>query len=193
MTWLAMRRSAIAGGIGLLLIIEAVGAAEVTVKNDENADNRSVVAATVDSKTSRQRRKFPISDVALGAGGQLTGWVVDAEGRPVGESPVVLLQKGRKVAQAVTDARGQFQVSRLRGGVYQVVAAQGGGVYRLWAPATAPPSAAKGVMVVTQSDVIRGQIPYRDLFTSDRVLRGGVIAGAIAIPVAIYNNHGSGS
>jgi hypothetical protein len=192
MTWLAMIRSAIAGGIGLLLIVEAVGATDVAVKNDENADNRSA-AATVDPQASRQKRRLPISDVALGAGGQLTGWVVDAEGRPVGKSPVVLLQNGHQVAQAVTDARGQFQVPRLRGGVYQIVAAQGGGVYRLWAPATAPPSAGVGLMIVTRGEVVRGQIPYRDLFASDRVLHGGVVAGAIAVPVAIYNNHGSGS
>ncbi len=92
---------------------------------------------------SQHRRRLPISDVALGAGGQLTGWVVDAEGRPVGQTPVVLFQNGHHVAQAMTDAR--------------------------------------------------GQIPYCDLFASDKVLQGGIVAGATAIPVAIYNNHRPGS
>jgi hypothetical protein len=40
--------------------------------------------------------------------------------------------------------------------VYEVAAGQHRGVYRLWAPRTAPPSANRGIMAVS-GEVVRGQ------------------------------------
>jgi hypothetical protein len=48
-------------------------------------------------------------------------------------------------------------VKSLRGGTYDVVAGQNKGVYRFWAPNTAPPAAKSQVLLVSQPSVVRGQ------------------------------------
>jgi hypothetical protein len=49
-------------------------------------------------------------------------------------------------------------VKSLRGGTYDVVAGQSKGVYRFWAPNTAPPAAKSQVLLVSQPSVVRGQV-----------------------------------
>ena len=87
--------------------------------------------------------------MALQDGGTLVGQVVDQQGNPLGNTRVTVLQQDQEVANAATDANGNFQVSGLRGGIYQVAAGQGMAVYRVWAPNTAPPSAQASAMVVS--------------------------------------------
>jgi hypothetical protein len=97
-----------------------------------------------------------VIDVALDAGGLLQGQVVDPDSVATAACEVVLLRNGQEVARTTTDREGRFCVSGLRGGVYEVLAGGGGGVYRLWAPRTAPPSANSSALVVA-GDVVRGQ------------------------------------
>jgi hypothetical protein len=98
-----------------------------------------------------------VTDVALQDGGAFVGQVVDQQGLPVRGVTVQIRQEDREVAGAVTDTDGQFRVSGLHGGVYQVVAGQTSTVYRLWAPQTAPPAARPAALLVSGQDVVRGQ------------------------------------
>lgn len=93
-------------------------------------------------------------DVALGEGGMFRGRVVDAHGIAIDGAPVSVRRSGKVVATTVSDRDGDFRVTNLRGGTYQVVAAQSEGTYRAWAPDTAPPSAAPEVVMVSQPEVI---------------------------------------
>ena len=99
----------------------------------------------------------PVSDVALQDGGILAGQVLDRQGVPLAGAPVVLRQNDVEVASTATDANGQFHVSGLRGGLYQVAVGQEVRVYRLWAARTAPPSAQPAALLVSGNEVVRGQ------------------------------------
>jgi hypothetical protein len=97
-----------------------------------------------------------VIDVALAEGGALVGQVVDAQGAPIVAAAVSVRSAGRDILQVRTNSRGEFAAAGLKGGVYEVVAGRHHGVYRLWAPGTAPPSANRGVMAVS-GEVIRAQ------------------------------------
>jgi hypothetical protein len=138
-----------------------------------------------------------VTDVTLHDGPQgnaLTGQVLDQQGAALPNVPVALYGDGQKLAEANTDRDGNFAFNKLRGGVYQMTAAGGVGVYRVWTPGTAPPSAQPGALVVAGTDLARGQChPLRH--TKGRLMFwlchpcviAGVVAAAVAIPVAIHN------
>ena len=130
-----------------------------------------------------------ITDVALGENGTVRGQVVDHQGVPVRGSSVAMVRDGQELAHVASDHQGHFFVTGLQGGVYHVTSAQGGGTFRLWAPGTAPPAARQVITVVGGADIVRGQAPRGDHFSSDRFILLSLIAAAIAIPVAIYNNR----
>lgn len=130
------------------------------------------------------------TDVALLDGAVLLGQVVDPQGVPVPQVPVLLLDKGQELARTQTDATGYFAVKGLRGGTYQIVAADGRGMFRLWKPGTAPPSAEQGALVVAGQDTVRGQMG-RGLgaFVSNPWIVAAVVGAAVAVPVAIHNSQ----
>jgi hypothetical protein len=138
----------------------------------------------------------PVMDVALGDGGVLHGQVVDLQGSGQAGVPVFVKAQARSVATTVTSADGTFNVQGLRGGVYHVAAAKGQGVYRAWSAGTAPPAAQKTAMVYTQngtvpSDVVvytAGGFAPKMLLTNPIVI-AGVVATAVAVPVALANSH----
>src|SRR5262245_27705470 len=94
-----------------------------------------------------------VADVALQNGGILAGQVVDGQGIAQAEAQVSLLQQGEVIRTAKTDEQGRFEIGGLKGGLYQIETAQGGGTYRLWAPRTAPPSAARGLLLVSAEQI----------------------------------------
>ncbi len=110
-------------------------------------------------KTAKKTSAVAISDVALGQGGQLVGQLVDKQGRGV-EGAVVSVKFGNKeVAKTVTNAKGQYAVKGLRGGVHQVVAGRQVQVFRFWSAQTAPPAAKTAALSVLGSNgVVRGQL-----------------------------------
>jgi len=132
-----------------------------------------------------------IVDVALRDRGVLVGQVVDVSGAPQAKVPVSLQTGQQQLGTATADANGYFAFSGLRGGVYQVVAAEGQGAYRLWTPGTAPPTAQQGALVVAGQDLVRGQGGGRLRFwLSNPWVIAGIVAAAVAIPVAVANaNH----
>lgn len=136
------------------------------------------------------RQTPPVVDVMLDDGGALQGQVVDVQGKPLAQSVLSIRQADREVATAVSDPSGRFRVAGLRGGMYQIVAGEATHVYRLWAPRTAPPSAQPGAFVVVGGQQVLGQSHH-----GQRLLKllhnpwviAGIVAAAIAIPVAIHN------
>jgi hypothetical protein len=135
----------------------------------------------------------PITDVALRDGGVLVGQVVDAQGVVQANVRVSLQDtQSHEIAAVATNKEGLFAVSNVRGGVYQLVTPQGRGIYRLWAPGTAPPSAQEGALIVN-GDVVRGEdgVPRSGLkfWLSNPLVIGAIVATAIAVPVALSQQH----
>jgi hypothetical protein len=126
-----------------------------------------------------------VQDIALDAAGNLHGEVLGQDGRGAEGVAVHMVQNGQEVATAITDAQGEFEIAGLRGGVYQMVTANGGGVYRVWSYRAAPPAAGPGVMLIESPDVVRGQGPPIMQFLTNPWVLGGIAAAAIAIPLAL--------
>jgi len=139
-------------------------------------------------------RSPTVIDVALSNDGLLLGQVVDPQGLVKVKSPVSLYSGGRQLGVTRTDGNGYFVFSGLRGGVYQVMAADGLGTYRLWAPGTAPPSAKPAALLVAGTQVTRGM--YDSLGICERArfflcrpcvrlaLVGGIVGGTVAGVIA---------
>jgi predicted alpha/beta hydrolase len=129
-----------------------------------------------------------IVDVALREHGTMLGQVVDTAGLPKGNVPVSLSSGQQALGTAKTDANGYFAFTGLRGGMYQVVAAEGHGTYRVWTPGTAPPTAQQGALVIAGEDLTRGQFKSGWKFClANPWIIAGIVAAAVAIPVAIHN------
>jgi hypothetical protein len=131
------------------------------------------------------------TDVALREGGVLVGQVVDTHGAGIGGTEVSVRQGAKDPVATKTGPDGSFAVKGLRGGVYQVAAVDGHGVYRLWTAGTAPPAASNKALLVAGKDVVRGQNEpgaWKTFLTNPLVI-GAVVATAIAVPVALHNSH----
>jgi len=147
-----------------------------------------------------QTDKAAVTDVTLHKspqGNMLIGQVQDQQGAGVANVPVVLHRGGEKPTVGKTDSKGYFTFAHLKGGVYQVTVAEseGTGTYRAWAPGTAPPSAQPGVLVVAGKDVVRGSqghvrrgLGCAKFWLSHPCVIAGIIAVAVAVPVAIHNS-----
>lgn len=136
-----------------------------------------------------------IYDVALRPGGILQGQVVDPQGAPAAATRVVLAQEGKPQAATQTDAQGHFSFPGLKGGVYQLATAQGGGMYRLWTPGAAPPAAHADALVVSGDAVVRGAMGNGGIisFLANPWVLGAMVAAAIAIPLALDHNNNNAS
>ena len=132
----------------------------------------------------------PVLDIALTDGGVLHGQVVDLQGSGVAGVPVSVKAQNQEVIRTTTTEGGRFSVKGLRGGVYQLAAAQGQGVYRMWAANTAPPSAQKNAIVYTQGECSSGCGGLK-MFLSNPIVIAALIATAIAVPVALANSGSS--
>ena len=162
----------ILGCLGLILPTPALQAAQ------------PVAAAT-------PRQAEPVDDVALDTGGLLTGQVVDRQGVPLAEVTIAVHQLDQELARGSTDATGHFRVCGLQSGVYQVRVGRDARLLRAWTAHTAPPGARTAVLIVTDTNLIRAQMPAKDFFCSDCLLITGLIAAAIAIPIAVHNSKSS--
>ena len=137
------------------------------------------------------------TDVALHQGPHgnvLTGRVLDQQGTPQTNARVFLLARGQKLTETTTDPSGSFGFANLRGGVYQVVSAGGVGVYRVWTPGTAPPSAQPAALIVAGDDLVRGQWrPIRHgcanmkFWLSHPCVIAGLAATGVLVPVLLIN------
>ena len=140
------------------------------------ADNRAIQSPT------------NIADVALAKGGRLHGQLVDTAGIPIEGADVEVHAKNRLVGHSLTDEKGNFVISELRGGVYQVVAAGNQSIVRAWAAGTAPPASQTGLLVVAGDLTVRGgggQILTNPWFLAL------VAALAIGIPLSLDDSASS--
>ncbi len=124
-----------------------------------------------------------VVDVALADGGVLHGQLVDLQNQSVASVPVSVRSQNQEVARTTTTNDGRFTVQGLRGGVYQVAAGQGQGVYRLWTSNAAPPSARNNAVVYTACGA--------KMLLANPIVIAGVVATAIAVPVALANSKSS--
>lgn len=136
------------------------------------AQDARVAAAS----NSRNAKTVVISDVALQNGSVLVGQYLQPNGKPYADSKVALMQNGKIVHLVETNKDGQFSV-RAKAGVYEIQTDRTASAYRLWAPDTAPPAAKKGVVIVADQDVVRGQ--FGDMSLGEGAIIGGAAAGGI--------------
>ena len=153
-------------------------------------------ADTTDSAPAGPQQAPTAIDVALGEGGTLRGQIVDAQGNAVPQAAVSLRQADREVAATVANSSGGFHLTGLRGGTYRIVAGGADGIYRLWAPQTAPPAARRAALVVAGGPQVLGQFgagaasgaqgPLGHWLSNPWIV-AGLVTAAIAIPVGIHN------
>jgi hypothetical protein len=98
-------------------------------------------------------------DVALAKEGTISGQVLGADKKGVPNIPVSIRQGKEEVAQATTDKDGRFEAKNLKGGVYLVTSNNGYGLFRFWAPQSAPPAAHEEVLLMEKAVVVRAQGP----------------------------------
>lgn len=159
------------------------------------------VSATSTITTPAAREAVRVRDVELGSQGQFAGQIVGAQGQPIAGATITLSSQGMQL-QTVSNTQGQFQFSGLTGGTYHLEADQSGQLCRLWKNGTAPPKA-NGQMLLVQQDgpvalgqncgtpvcgsPVRGGTSRAKRLLTHPLVIGGLIAAAIAIPVAIHN------
>ena len=138
-----------------------------------------------------------VVDVELHQGGALLGQLVDAQGRALAATDIVVANNTARW-QTKTDQQGRFKVAGLSGNSYQVAVGQQVQLVRAWAPGTAPPKAGNGLLMVQDNGVVLGQHCASPVCGSavgaakhplaHPLIFGGLVAAAIAIPVAIHNS-----
>lgn len=139
------------------------------------------------------QRPVKVADVELGEGGVLTGRVVDSRGLPQ-SGVAVSLSRGQDVAVTVkSDGLGVFRVAGLKGGMYRIVVKDGASVSRLWAADTAPPHANDSLMLVSGEGVLAAQVAPLKVWLADPFIMAGIVAVAVAVPVALAASRDSGS
>ncbi|MGQ9505107.1 MAG: carboxypeptidase-like regulatory domain-containing protein [Thermogutta sp.] len=132
-----------------------------------------------------------IPDISLGEKGILSGKVVDAQGNPVSQAEIAVYQANATVAKVISGEHGDFCVTGLRPGVYQLIVLPNQGVtVRVWEKRAAPPAARSQLLVVVNYDTVRGQRRIGELLPLDNttIVVGGMVAAAIAIPIAVANS-----
>jgi hypothetical protein len=153
-----------------------------------------------------------VFDVSLSAAGSVPGILVDGQGKPLAEVPIALLQESRLLMRTETDREGRFVCPNLRGGMYAISSPYGATMIRAWRAETAPPQAARELLIPvgrtvraqcdgsgscgTGCDACGGptgghydNVVFRAL--SNPWFVGGVLAAAIVIPLATDNDDAS--
>jgi len=144
-----------------LIILGAVGTVVptsiVSAADRSGSPTVSTSTATHSPSTASKQAAVKIADVSLGKKGELTGFVVNEQGKAVARSTVVVRRGRKAVAKTTTNDAGQFRVEGLRGGIYQIVHSEGVSVFRVWTNGTAPKSAKTNALIVVGKRMVRGQ------------------------------------
>jgi len=176
----SLTRGAVCLAVSVALVMPSFAAPPEAA---ENADRSAADRTSQASATPRAR----IADVHLDGEGRLLGLLVDGDGVPMGRRELTLQKLQPKTApvQVKTDAAGRFTSERLSGGLYEVRLDRRGQVVRLWEKEAAPPKALPALLVVATDTTVRGQRRVGEILGSDTIVLGGLVAAAIAIPLAV--------
>ena len=149
--------------------------------------------ASVPGEGGRSTAPARVLDFALQPDGSLHGQVVDRAGQGVSESTIAVLQGGEVISTSETDPDGRYALDGLSGGVFHVLTEQGVTVCRLWPAGAAPPSAQAEALLVHDDPVIRGRLGHGGLvrLLSNPWVLGGIVAAAIAVPLALDRDDAS--
>jgi hypothetical protein len=131
-------------------------------------------------KTSQVNR---IPDLALTAGGTMSGRVVDHSGNVIEGAKVVLKQGNKEIGQTVTNNEGTYSFKNVKGGVYQVSSGNTDGVFRVWSEKSAPPTAKGHALLMMGENGARGQFGSVD--PTLVLLTAGVITAVVLSAIAI--------
>ena len=150
-----------------------------------------VAAVTAPSKTGKEAPQPLIKafDIELHQGGTFVGQVVNAQGAPQDKVPVSLLRGNKTLVTTSTNKGGFFAISRVPAGTYRAVAGKTQGVYRIWAKGTAPPKSQPGALLVVGQGPVRAQTGPIGYWLGNPWIIAGLVAAAVAIPVAIHNHQ----
>jgi hypothetical protein len=176
------------------------GAADKPERSKEASTRQKGPTKSAPAEKTTKQKAATSTDVALqGKQGTLLGQVVDTSGKPVAATTVSLRHGNRVVAKGKTDSNGQFAFNNLRGGVYQVLAANSFGTFRVWARGTAPKSAKPRALVVAGQPTIRGQEKKGERGARIRrwlrnpLVLAGIIGTAVAVPLSVHDSKGDES
>jgi hypothetical protein len=121
-------------------------------------------------------------DVVLDDQGVLHGTLTNAQGQPRATTELVVRRGGRLLTTTTSQPNGKFAIRDLRPGLYEINTDRSYGLYRIWAPRSAPPVAQPGALIVERATVIRAQewnAWRRALILGGVIITSGVIGGVI--------------
>ena len=127
-----------------------------------------------------------IADVTLTTDGLLRGQLVDRAGAAKANVPVTVYAAEQAVGQSRTDRQGNFAIRLAKGGVVRFSDGETSTILRVWTSQSAPPSAKSGVLIVSDKDLVRGNLGGGGLLLPIALVAG--LAAGIAV-VATNNNH----
>lgn len=154
-----------------------------------------VAAATTSAMGKSPTGKLVIRDVELNQAGALVGRLVDQAGRARAQQTVAISHRGQVIAHARTDDGGFFAAPVKKGGVYVVQVGNTVSMLRAWAAKTAPPSAAKGALLVSNATVSRLPSPANVVSRGQAPVGLGALGGlsnAATIATSIASGAVSG-
>ena len=129
------------------------------------------------------------SDVALSRDGTLRGQLLSPQGHGLGGVHVLVSSGTRELGSTVTRADGRFELRGMKGGVLTLTAGQSQSTVRVWTATAAPPAARGDVLLVAGQSQVLGQWGgFKKVITNPWVI-AGIVAAAVAIPVAIHNSN----
>ncbi len=99
-------------------------------------------------------------DIRLQSDGMMVAQLVDQSGNGLSDVPVAVRFGGQTVAESKTDLEGRVRFSGLRPGAHSLHAGHAVQPVRLWPADTAPPGALTTVALVSNEEIVRGQMTY---------------------------------
>lgn len=137
-----------------------------------------------------QRSADKVLDVRLDGWNRLCGALFTETGHPLIGVPAVLHGVRQGAVGTLTGQGGEFHFDGVLPGAYRLrVGGEQMFIVRVWEPKAAPPNAPERLLVIADTTVTRGQRRVSEILTlDDKLVVGGMVAAAIAIPIAIANS-----
>ena len=142
-------------------------------------------AAAQQGIPARRSKRRVVVDVELTPESAVRGVVVNGQGQQLPHVDIEILRRGNPQNRTKTDENGRFAVAPLKTGQHQLVVLGSPVWCRFWKSGTAPPHASQELLLVAGDAVHRAQREFGSLIHSDKLLIALILAGAIAIPIAI--------